>query len=148
MNRRHVLTAALGTFACGTSVSAADMPKVTIYRNPGCGCCERWAAHMREAGFAIEIVDDPDLAARRSAMGVPEALAACHTAEAGGYLIEGHVPSADVMALLGSRPASARGLAVPGMPIGSPGMESDAGTEPFETILFMHDGSTKTFARH
>jgi hypothetical protein len=103
---------------------------------------------MQATGFSTEIIDDSNLAARRAMLGVPDTLASCHTAEVGGYVVEGHVPPGDVALLLDSRPAHARGLAVPGMPVGSPGMEAGEESEPFETILFMRDGTTKIFAEH
>ena len=102
---------------------AARAPRIDVRRNPGCGCCEGWADHMRKAGFEIDLKDDPDLAAYRTSLGIPAELAGCHTGVGEGYIFEGHIPATVVQRFLNERPKT-KGLAVAGMPAGSPGMES------------------------
>ena len=125
----------------------ASFPPVKAYRNSGCGCCEKWAQLMQAAGFAITMEDDESLATRKSKLGVPEDLTGCHTALIGDYVIEGHVPPDDIMAFLIEKP-QALGLAVPGMPMGSPGMEMGGMKDAFEVVQFGKDGTRKVFARH
>lgn len=127
--------------------AAAALPSVSAFRNPGCECCEQWAQRMKQAGFAVTLTDDPELDRRRAGLGVPASIAGCHLATAGGYLLEGHVPPEDVLRLLREKP-EARGLAVPGMPVGSPGMEGGGKGEPFDVLLFAADGTWKVFASH
>ncbi len=120
---------------------------VVFYRNPGCDCCHKWAEAMKAAEFAISLEDSDDLAAYQTKLGVPEALHGCHAGVIDGYAISGHVPPEDIKRLLAERPQGA-GLAVPGMPMGSPGMEMGDEKEAFEVLLFQADGSTGVFARH
>ena len=101
---------------------AATEPLVTVHRDPSCGCCSGWVQHLQKAGFPTKVLDSTDLDAVKTRLGVPDDLAACHTAEVSGYVIEGHVPAAALKRFLADKP-NATGLAVPGMPIGSPGME-------------------------
>ena len=126
-----------------TSVAAAD---ITVYKSPYCGCCAEWVTHMRSHGHDMKTVEMEDLTAIKKMTGVGEHLQSCHTAVVDGYVVEGHVPAADVARLLTEKP-KARGLAVPGMPIGSPGMEG-ANPEPYEVLLFQADGSARVYARH
>lgn len=119
---------------------------MTVYRDPSCGCCEAWTQIARNAGYQVELVDRADMPAIKRQHAVPEELASCHTAVVGGYAIEGHVPIADVGRLLRERPAGIRGLAVPGMPRGSPGMEMpDGAKDPFQVIAFDATGRTRVF---
>ena len=128
--------------------SAVDpsLPTVTVYKSPSCGCCAAWADHLRENGFPVETVETADVQAVKAEYGVPPALQSCHTAVVDGYVVEGHVPAADVKRLLAERP-EAGGLAVPGMPVGSPGMEQGDTVEPYD-VLLIDDGQTSVFARH
>jgi hypothetical protein len=120
---------------------------MTVYRDPSCGCCESWAALARKAGHAVTVMDDPDMEAVKQRLGVPEQLASCHTTVVGGFILEGHVPLADVGRLLRERPSGVKGIAVPGMPRGSPGMEMPDGTkDPYQVIAFSADGQTSVFA--
>lgn len=121
-------------------------PKVTVYRSPTCDCCEKWADHLVAAGFETEIVNRGGLTALKTQFGVPEALRSCHTGVVDGYIVEGHVPAAEVHRLLKERP-DALGLSVPGMPIGSPGMEVGSEKETYDVILFTRGGAS-TFARY
>ena len=129
--------------AAGGVFAAAPM---TVWRTPGCGCCHKWAGAMATAGLPVALVDVDDLSSVQSRLGVPEALQGCHAGEIGGYVVSGHVPPADVQRLLAERPAG-RGLAVPGMPVGSPGMEGGT-PERYDVLLFQADGTSRVFATH
>lgn len=118
---------------------------VRVMKVKGCGCCEGWAEHLRAAGFACEVSVHPDLDAYKAELGVPGDLRSCHTATVADYIVEGHVPAAAVRRLLAKRPALA-GLAVPGMPAGSPGMPSDR-PETYEVTGFARDGARVPFMR-
>src|SRR5690606_28343701 len=119
--------------------------EITVYKSPTCQCCELWLRHMRRAGFEVTEENVPDVAAIKAEHGVPRTLASCHTTLVGGYVVEGHVPADLVVRLLDERPAVA-GLAVPGMPVGSPGMEG-IGRQPYEVLTFTSDGETAVYAR-
>lgn len=127
---------------------ASAQGPMTVYKDPTCGCCANWVEHMRREGFAATVTDVRDMAAIKDKYGVPAQARSCHTAVVGNYVIEGHVPAVDVKRLLKERP-TAVGLAVPGMPIGSPGMEV-AGTAPqaYNVILIDQIGQTRVFSRH
>ncbi len=119
---------------------------ITVYRDPNCGCCSLWAERARKAGYDVRMADRPDMASIKQSHGVPTELASCHTSLVGGYVIEGHVPVEDVERLLRERPTNIKGIAVAGMPTGSPGMESPDGTkEPFEVVAFGADGRTRIY---
>lgn len=121
---------------------------MVVHKNANCGCCVVWIEHMRKAGFAVEVHDHDDMGPIKARNGVPYAKGSCHTAEIDGYFVEGHVPPEDVKRLLAERP-DARGITVPGMPAGSPGMEMPDGTvHPYSVELVHHDGSTTEYARH
>lgn len=132
-----------GTTASAPAEGAAEM---VVYRSPACGCCLGWVEHVREAGFRVRVEDRRDLAPVKAELGVPADLASCHTARIGGYVIEGHVPASDVRRLLAERP-DVKGLAVPGMPEGSPGMEGPD-PEPYAVVAFDGEGGREVFARH
>ena len=142
------LQAFLGVFLLAAAFSAAaqTLPTVEMYKNPDCGCCGQWAEHMRKNGFQVVAHDVEDITAKRASLGMPASVGSCHTAKVGGYLLEGHVPAADVRRLLKEKP-KALGLAVPGMPAGSPGMDVP-NSPPYETLLVAKDGGTTVFARH
>lgn len=125
---------------------AADKPAVTVYKTKTCGCCGKWVEHMRANGFAVEVKEVETTAAAQTQYGVPDKLRSCHTATVKGYTLEGHVPAADVQRLLKERP-EARGLAVPGMPAGSPGMEGPR-QDAYSVLLFESTGLTKQFHRY
>ena len=125
--------------------TAQGLPKLTVSKDPTCGCCGGWVEHMREAGFNVEVVETATLNQVKARLGVPATLASCHTGEIAGYVLEGHVPAAEVKRLLAEKP-SARGLAVPGMPVGSPGMEGGH-EDAYEVILFGPTGR-RVFARY
>ena len=131
-----------------TAENTSALPHVLVHKTPTCGCCGAWVDHLREAGFTVAVQDHDDLGPTKERLGVPYGKGSCHTAEVGGYLVEGHVPASDIKRLLAERPA-ARGLVLPGMPIGSPGMESPDGfVQPYTVELVERDGSTRGFASH
>jgi hypothetical protein len=133
--------------AVRTAADAA-LPTMTVYKSPTCGCCGTWIEHLRAAGFTVEVEDVDDLVAVKTRLGVPAEMGSCHTAVIGDYLVEGHVPAEDIQRLLAEAPDAA-GLAVPGMPVGSPGMEVPGQTpQPYEVIAFGRDGSRSVYARH
>ena len=150
--RRFVSFATLAVL-CFSSAAAAPSehapyakPVVTVYKDPSCGCCKNWIEHLLKHGFRVDAKDTPDLSSVKQAMGVPDRLHSCHTAVVAGYLIEGHVPAEDIDRLLTQKP-KIRGLAVPGMPMGSPGMEGPT-RQAFAELAFDASGKTQVFARH
>jgi hypothetical protein len=134
-----------GALSGGRSAFAAG-PALEVYKSPWCGCCGAWVEHMQQAGFAVEINELDDLAPLKTMLGVAPELHSCHTALVDGYVVEGHVPAREVIRLLAERPM-ATGLAVPGMPIGSPGMEQGDLREPYEVLLFQGE-ERAVFARY
>ena len=139
------LSLMLTLFMAGAALAQSALG-ITVYKTPYCGCCHLWVEHLKANGFAVTPKDVNDTAPIRQKLNMPAALGSCHTAVINGYVIEGHVPAEDIKRLLKEKP-KALGLAVPGMPLGSPGMES-ANPQPYETLLVMKDGSTKVWARH
>jgi hypothetical protein len=126
---------------------AQDLPRVTVSKDPTCGCCSGWVDHMRSAGFSVDVIETPEINRTKARLGVPHDLASCHTAEVGGYVIEGHVPAAEVHRLLSEKP-NAKGLAVPGMPMSSPGMEmADMDADTYDVVLFGRFGH-RAYARY
>ena len=126
--------------------AAADKPVITVYKGRYCGCCSAWIEHLKKSGFETRVQEVSDTTPYREKYGVPEALGSCHTAVVGGYAIEGHVPAADIMRLLRERP-KATGIAVPAMPMGSPGMPGPR-KDSYETLLFDVGGKYVVFERH
>ncbi|MEE4304735.1 MAG: DUF411 domain-containing protein [Wenzhouxiangella sp.] len=126
------------------SDAASEALEMTVYHDPNCGCCGKWADHMRANGFAVEAVPTRDMNAIKLDLGVPRNLPSCHTAVVGDYVIEGHVPANDVKRLLAEQPDAA-GLSVPGMPLGSPGMEMGDRRMAYDVIRFDEDGETSVF---
>ncbi len=145
LTRRSALILATGTAAFAlTGSSAAQEQVITVHKDPNCGCCSGWVKHLQTAGFTAKTIDTADLDAVKTRLGVPADLAACHTAQIAGYVVEGHVPAVALKRFLNEKP-SATGLAVPGMPIGSPGMEGGS-PEPYEVVLFEPTGR-RTYMR-
>ncbi len=138
---RSLLAAAL---AISSAAQAAG--EVTVYKNPHCGCCVKWIEHLRENGFQVTSQDRADLTEIKARYGVHPRLASCHTAVVEGYVLEGHVPAAAVKRLLRERPA-VKGLAVPGMPVGSPGMEGPD-PQPYNVYSFDDKGETQIYMRY
>jgi hypothetical protein len=151
----HVVFAAslviggLGFSAARAQQTPKSGPSMIVYKSPTCGCCSAWADHVRAAGFQVEVqsLSNDKLQAISREGGVTNDLASCHTAKVGDYTVEGHVPAADIQRLLKEKPAVA-GIAVAGMPIGSPGMEQGSRKDPFNTIAFTKDGRKTVFAKH
>lgn len=134
------------TLPASSGGSGQALPVVEIYKSAECGCCKAWAEHLQKNGFTVILHDVDDIPAARKKLGMPDKYGSCHTARAGQYLVEGHVPAADIKRLLKDRP-KAIGLAVPSMPPGSPGMEGEYSV-PYDTLLVGVDGNAKVFAHH
>jgi hypothetical protein len=147
MFTRRLVSTGIVVFAVAGTVRAGNAvePTIRVTKDPNCDCCSGWVAHLRQAGFATAVTDTNDLAAVKARLGVPPDLAACHTAEVAGYVLEGHVPASLVRRLLREKPA-AKGLAVAGMPTGSPGMEVP-GTPPEEYDVILFGRERRTYAR-
>jgi len=125
--------------------NAGSIP-IEVYQDPSCGRCSKWIDHLQSNGFVVTVNYRSDMDAIKDQFDIPESVRSCHTAKVGRYFIEGHVPASDIIRLLVAKP-DARGLAVPGMPIGSPGMEQGSARTPYEVVLF-GNGQTSIFARH
>ncbi|HXG80176.1 MAG TPA: DUF411 domain-containing protein [Sphingomicrobium sp.] len=126
---------------------AAHAATMTVYKSPSCGCCAKWVEHVEKHGFSVTVVPTANMMALKQKLGVPGEVMSCHTTKVGGYVVEGHVPAADIKRLLAEKP-KARGIAVAGMPMGAPGMEHGGHKEPYATMLIGTDGRTRVFARH
>ena len=145
--KRRSLLGLLATLPLAQALPAAAATPVQVYKTPSCGCCTGWVDHLKAAGFAVQVTEVDDTAAVRRRLGVPERLASCHTGVVEGYALEGHVPAAEVRRLLAQRP-KAVGLAVPGMPVGSPGMEQGGQVQPYQVVLVGRQGRDSVFARY
>ena len=138
-----VAAAGLQTFSAQRSAGT-----ITVQRDPGCGCCLKWVAHLEAAGFKTTVTESPEMAAIKKSKGVPDAARSCHTGTIDGYVVEGHVPADDIKRMLKERPAIV-GIGVPGMPAGSPGMEVASGlVQPFDVLAFDKAGRVTVFASH
>ena len=146
--RRMFSKYALALVALGVMASppALAAERVEVYKSPTCGCCSKWVEHLRQNGFEVVTRDVQDLSAYKSRFGVPRNLSSCHTARVGGYIVEGHVPAKEIKRMLAERP-KAVGLAVPAMPMGSPGMEGPR-KDPYRVLLFDSQGRYRTYARY
>jgi hypothetical protein len=152
LTRRHVLSGAASLISLGIlpdQTFAQDLETIEVFKAATCGCCHDWIAHLQDAGFTVTAQDlEYDaLADLKQTAGVPEGLVSCHTGRIAGYVIEGHVPAADIRRLLVERPA-AIGLSVPGMPFGSPGMGPEDQREAYDVILIGRDGAANVFASY
>ena len=149
MRRVAIIVAAVLLLAGSVDVTAQRGPTIVeVYKSPTCGCCSQWVEHLKRHGFTVRTTDTETLDDLKASRGVPARARSCHTALVGGYVVEGHVPAADVQRLLKERPAIL-GIAVPGMPIGSPGMEVP-GMKPqsYNVLAFTKDGGVRVFASH
>ena len=147
MKRRDLLLwTASASVALSLPVRAYTNPKITVTKDPNCGCCNAWVDHLRSAGFAAETVDSSTLNRVKAKLGVPRDLASCHTAEVDGYVVEGHVPASAIRRLLAERP-KAKGLAVPDMPIGSPGMELPGSLPEEYTVFLFGEFGSRPYAK-
>ncbi len=149
MNRRRLLSLALGTTASATlpAIAAKPLAQVDVFKNPSCGCCGAWVDHMKAAGFSVKVTLVEDTGEVRRRLGMPDRFGSCHTATVGSYTLEGHVPADEVKRLLISKP-KAIGLAVPSMPPGSPGMEMGSRKDPYNVFLIDKDGRETVFAAY
>ena len=151
----HLFSGLMALLAIGAVLFALELRSpienttdiVIVYKTRECQCCTKWVDHLKESGFSVTVHDKPSLLPVKHRLGVPDAMASCHTATIGGYVLEGHVPASDIRRMLEERPV-ARGLAVPGMPIGSPGMEQGDLVEPYQTLLFDKEGKTRIYTEH
>lgn len=143
--RLHFIALAIA-LTSATSAHSADFPQMEVWKRPTCGCCTKWIDHLKQAGFEVVAHDVADVANARAGLGMPQQFASCHTARVAFYAIEGHVPAADIKRLIAEHPRAV-GLAVPGMPAGSPGMEGHDKV-PFQTLSINHSGETTVFAQH
>ena len=148
VSRRSALLASLGLLAAPPTLAETPLPRLQVWRDAGCGCCGAWVDHMRAAGFPVEDNIVRSVASARRMLGTPADLLSCHAGLVGGYVLEGHVPALAVKRLLTARSTTIRGLAVPAMPTGSPGMEVP-GAEPdtYDVIAFDAGGGRMSFMR-
>lgn len=143
--RIFLMSGVVGVFVIPARSSLAAEPAIMVTKDPNCGCCTGWAEHLRKEGFAVSVIESSNLNQLKARLGVPSGLASCHTAEISGFVIEGHVPAKAIRRLLAERP-QIRGLSVPGMPIGSPGMEVEGQpNQRYEVVAFGASGQ-QTFA--
>jgi hypothetical protein len=150
--RRFLIAGSLVSLAAcarapgGAPTAARDV--VTVWKSESCGCCKLWVRHLEENGFSVQAHDIDNMGPVKERVGIPAAMGSCHTGEVAGYFVEGHVPADDIKRLLRERP-DAKGLTVPGMPVGSPGMEQPSGqVQPYDVFLVAKDGSTSVYAHH
>ena len=147
MNRRNLVLGLAALPLVGALPAMAAAPTILVYKNPSCGCCVNWVKHLEAAGFTVTVKEVDDTSVMRKRLGLPEEFGGCHSATVAGYVLEGHVPAADVTRLLATRP-TALGLAVPGMPVGSPGMEVGDRVDPYDVLLIDRAGRATVFARY
>lgn len=148
--RRRLLLASLALGLPGLGAAASAKPLVEVWKSPYCGCCKDWVAHLEASGFTVRTHEVGDLDGARRRLGMPERFASCHTARVAGYLLEGHVPAREITRLLRDKPI-ALGLAVPGMPVGSPGMDGPAyggRRDPYAVLLVQRDGRATVFEQY
>lgn len=143
---RLIVVAALAG-GTGLALAIGGDAELTMYKDPNCGCCGKWAEHMRANGFNVKEISSAEMGAVKSAAGVPQKLGSCHTAKVGGYIVEGHVPASDVKRMLAERPAIV-GISAPGMPLGAPGMEGPYPADRYDVISFDGEGKTEVFSSH
>ncbi|MEN3277950.1 MAG: hypothetical protein V7631_3740 [Massilia sp.] len=146
MSRPRLLSLAVAGLMVLPVLAAAAQPVIEVYKTASCGCCKGWVKHLEDNGFAVKAHDVPDPASYRARFGIPHALGSCHSARVGGYGIEGHVPAAEIKRLLAEKPKAA-GLAVPAMPLGSPGMEGPR-SDPYDVLLVNKDGKTSVYKQY
>jgi len=142
------LSSLSGCNADENSVSVTPKNIMTVYKSPSCGCCEAWIKHMEKAGFDIRIEHPNDLLAIKLQHGIERDLQSCHTAIMNDYFFEGHVPVGEVKRFLTEKPADAAGLSVPGMPVGSPGMEMEGRHDPYQVMLVTKQGEKSIYSQH
>jgi hypothetical protein len=146
---RIAILALAAAFLTGSAFAqSSKLPPVEVYKNPACGCCGKWVEHMQKAGFTVTVHEVTNLPTQRERLGIPAAHASCHSAKVGSYALEGHVPASDIKRLLREKP-KAIGLAVPGMPAGSPGMEvPPERAQSYATLLVKRDAPAEVYVQH
>jgi len=149
MKKAFTAVVIAGAVSLGGLVAAqrATMPTVEVFKSPTCGCCANWVKHLEASGFTTRVTDVEDMTEVKAKYGVPGRLQSCHTAVVNGYVLEGHVPASEVQRLIKERPAVV-GVTVPGMPIGSPGMEQGNTVQPYSVLTFDKQGQTTIFASY
>jgi hypothetical protein len=149
VTRRGTILGVTAALALAGRASAAEPVHIAVTKGPGCSCCEGWAKHLREAGFAVTVSESTELDALKAKLGIPADLRTCHTASVGntGYILEGHVPAPAVRYLLHEKPQNVTGLAVPGMPAGSPGMEVEGTPAEEYSVIVFGPGGRKVWAK-
>ena len=140
-----VMALLVGLASTSTGMAAEEM---TVYKSPTCGCCKKWVTHLEQNGFKVKSVDMQNVIPKKIELGITQQTASCHTGVINGYVIEGHVPASDIKRLLKEKPANAIGLSVPGMPIGSPGMEQGSRKDDYSVLLIDKTGRTRVYSRH
>lgn len=149
MKRRYVVASGVGLTAVLALpfLAVVHATEIHVFKSRSCSCCGAWVRHLRSADFGVEVTDVDNVAAERKRLGMPEQFGSCHTAMVDGYVLEGHVPAAEVRRLLASG-TKAIGLAVPGMPVGSPGMEAGARKDPYDVLLIDQSGQASVYASY
>lgn len=149
MKRRTLLSAVAAATAAASipALAAASLPGVHVFKDPNCGCCGAWVDHLKAAGFPVKVTEVSDTGAARKRHGIPDRFGSCHTGVVAAYALEGHVPAEEVKRLLAQQPAAA-GLSVPGMPVGSPGMEVGSRKDPYQVLLIDKAGRSSVFATY
>lgn len=137
----------IGGYVYWGAGAPADLPSVTVYKSPTCGCCADWVTHLRDSGFSVTVKSRANVKPVKQNLGVPKDLAACHTAVVNDYVVEGHVPASEIKRMLANKP-DFRGLSVPGMPVGSPGMERGGREESYSVLGFTTTGKTTVVAQY
>ncbi|MDH5737852.1 MAG: DUF411 domain-containing protein [Gammaproteobacteria bacterium] len=135
-------------FTTNAASAEAEPLEMTVYKSPTCGCCNAWIEHLEENGFSVTAVDMQDVTPKKIELGITPQTASCHTGVINGYAIEGHVPAADIIKLLDENPDHIKGLAAPGMPIGSPGMEMGDRKDAYDVIAIEEGNRTSVFSSH
>ena len=147
MNTIWALLLGLWLSVAGFAVQAEPLPEMTVYRSPTCSCCEKWLAHVKAEGFAVKDIVTDEMQAIKEQHGVSPELASCHTALVGGYVVEGHVPASDIKTLLKNKP-TVKGLSVPGMPVGTPGMDMNGKKGTYDVVSFGDGQKVKIYQHH
>ncbi|AKJ31313.1 DUF411 domain-containing protein [Caldimonas brevitalea] len=149
--RRHVLgtlaAAAATAFVWPAQAAKTPQQRIEVWKSPTCGCCTAWVEHLQQNGFEVTVHEVEAPGEYRARFGLPDTYGSCHTGRVGGYVLEGHVPAREIVRLLKEKPAAV-GLAVPGMPVGSPGMEVGARKDPYDVLLVTRDGKARVYQKY
>ncbi|MDH5178134.1 MAG: DUF411 domain-containing protein [Gammaproteobacteria bacterium] len=151
LNRINIMQRILLVIAFSASmfyIGSSQAQEITVYKSPTCGCCKKWITHLENNGFKVKAQDMQNVTPKKIEFGITPQTASCHTAVVDGYVIEGHVPAEDIKRLLKDKPKDVTGLTVPGMPVGSPGMEMGDRKDPYNVLAIGKDGRTSVYANH